>query len=313
MKKKYILLFSLFFFVQTFSQNKEIELDSISKLKSLGKVWGFLKYYHPKVSKGKFDWDKELISIIPEVLNSKSKKDLNNTYQKWINSLGKIKHRSVKKSNVSHFEKNFNLSWIDNSPFFSKETSLKLREIERYRNTGSKYYVSQNLNIGNIHIENEKKYPNIGFPNIEHRILNLFRYWNIIEYFSPNKYLTSKDWDETLQEMIPRFIKATNPSDYHLLILELVASTNDGHAAYFTKETNTFFGFYWAPFKYKVIDNKVVLTSYYNEKLTRSSGLEIGDIITQIDGEDAFKKLDNRLKYTPGSNKNYKQIGRAHV
>lgn len=308
MRKVILIMISFFFTINLFSQKQEIELDSVVKLKSLCQVWGFLKYYHPQVSKGKFDWDNELIKMIPNVLNSKSKKELNITYKIWIDKLGKIKTKKNKKENKKYFNKNFDLSWIDNDSVFDLEISSVLRDIEKNRNSaGSKYYVEQKSNIGNIIIKNENEYSKINYPNLEYRILNLFRYWNIIEYFSPNKYLISKKWDRVLEEMIPRFIKVSNINNYHLLVLELVASTEDGHARYFTKETNDFFGFYWAPFKHKIINSNIIISEYYNKQFTESSGLAIGDVITEIDGVDVQNVLKDKIKYTCGSNINYRK------
>lgn len=31
----------------------------------LGKIWGFLKYYHPSITKEKVDWDQELLDVFP--------------------------------------------------------------------------------------------------------------------------------------------------------------------------------------------------------------------------------------------------------
>ena len=42
----------------------------------LGKVWGFLKYYHPTIASGKYNWDKELIQFLPGYLKIKNKEEL---------------------------------------------------------------------------------------------------------------------------------------------------------------------------------------------------------------------------------------------
>jgi hypothetical protein len=38
------------------------------------------KYYHPEVGKGKFEWDKEFLKYLPQVLKAKDK----NHYQQFI-------------------------------------------------------------------------------------------------------------------------------------------------------------------------------------------------------------------------------------
>jgi hypothetical protein len=49
-----------------------------------------LKYYHPEVGKGKFEWDKEFLKYLPQVLKAKEE-SLSTIYINWIDSLGTIK------------------------------------------------------------------------------------------------------------------------------------------------------------------------------------------------------------------------------
>ena len=41
----------------------------------LGKVWGFLKYFHPVVGKGTYNWDFELFRILPKIIESKNQSE----------------------------------------------------------------------------------------------------------------------------------------------------------------------------------------------------------------------------------------------
>lgn len=43
---------------------------NLKDLKTLGLIWGFLKYYHPSVADGNFNLDFELFRILPRILNS---------------------------------------------------------------------------------------------------------------------------------------------------------------------------------------------------------------------------------------------------
>ena len=56
------------------SKELDSEEDSflISNLELLGKIWGFLKYHHPEVGKGKYDWDDELLQFLSEYLDQKN-------------------------------------------------------------------------------------------------------------------------------------------------------------------------------------------------------------------------------------------------
>jgi len=60
-KKIYILILTFFFL----SNNAfaETPISENDKLYTTIKLWGFLKYYHPNVAKGNFQWDDELFKI----------------------------------------------------------------------------------------------------------------------------------------------------------------------------------------------------------------------------------------------------------
>lgn len=77
----------LIFFLST-SLFSAQTVSEIQKLESLCKVWGFLKYYHPNVAKGSFDWDKQLLQKIDELENIHDKNQLNILYSEWLDSLG---------------------------------------------------------------------------------------------------------------------------------------------------------------------------------------------------------------------------------
>ena len=45
----------------------QTRLAETEKLAATAKVWGFLKYYHPKVADGKYNWDEQLFNVLPEI------------------------------------------------------------------------------------------------------------------------------------------------------------------------------------------------------------------------------------------------------
>lgn len=301
--KKIILLIFIIFFQLTYSQ----EINETEKLSNLCKVWGFLKYYHPNVAKGNFNWDEQLLYILPKIKDSKTKEDISKIYLNWIENLGIIKvcKSCNDVSEVEYFEKNFDLSWIQNKVMFTDEISKKLKFIENNRFQGTNYYV-KNENVGNIKITNEVEYKDFDYPLENFRLLSIFKFWNIIEYFSPYKYQTKQNWNAVLIEMIPKFKNALNKEDYHLAMLELSIKIDDTHSNLITKETNKFFGYKWIPSDFKIIDNKVVLTRFFNDSLAKLNDLKIGDIIERVNDISIKQILEEKIKYINGSNYNTK-------
>src|SRR5581483_3486405 len=113
MKRIYLLLFFLLLANCLFSQVKkpyriskaitDHEFDSGSNISAilltpqktadlalLGKVWGFLKYYHPAVAKGNYNWDYELFRIMPKIIACKSADERNAVFADWVDKLGAV-------------------------------------------------------------------------------------------------------------------------------------------------------------------------------------------------------------------------------
>lgn len=272
------------------------------------KVWGFLKYYHPTVAKGKIDWDEAFRTGIREVRLLKSKEQTNNYYKNWINALGKFKKcKACKIVAGSNLKYNLDMEWLTDSVNFDKELIIQLSNIQMNRNEEQNYYVGQVKGVGNAEFKNEKVYRDSIFPSPELRLLTLARYWNIVEYFYPYRYQTDQNWETVLTEMLPKFENAPDTTAYHLAILELTAKVNDSHAKFSTRYTNKYFGLNWVPFRFKVIDNKALVTGFYNDTLSRKDDVRIGDVFLKIGGLSVAEILKENSRYIGASNEAVKR------
>nr|WP_315026692.1 S41 family peptidase [uncultured Chryseobacterium sp.] len=289
-----VLFFSLHFSAQILSENQ--------KLESLCRVWGFLKYYHPNVAKGDLDWDQQLFKKINELENINDKKELNTLYSDWIESLGEVNicRECSKKDEKIYFLKNFDLSWIENTDIFNKNVTNKLRYIENNRNLGSSHYLGKGGR--KIYFRNENSYGS-KFISKTITLLELFRYWNYVEYFFPYKYETDQNWNDVLTEMIPKFLTVDSDENYHLTLAELVTKTDDSHAYIFSKEiSSNLYGNKKIPIDYLYAEGKLVITKINSNKFKEKSPLQVGDIIYDINGK-TIPQIVNRLgKYIPASN-----------
>ena len=68
----------------------EITPQLVDNLELLGRVWGFLKYHHPLISKGTYNWDYELFRMLPGYLQVTDNKQRDTYLVKWISHFGKI-------------------------------------------------------------------------------------------------------------------------------------------------------------------------------------------------------------------------------
>ncbi|MCZ8230230.1 S41 family peptidase [Flavobacterium sp.] len=300
-----IFFFTLFLFFQT--SHAQHSLSETEKLATTAKVWGFLKYYHPNVASGKYDWDKELFTILPQVEKAKNKKEFSEVIENWITSLGEVKKiEPIAVSNeIKYFDKNLNATWLNNPHFFSKSLSEKLTFIlENRLQTNHFYYRKGEPKPDAISYEfsNEIKYPEYDWKDRNFRLLALFRYWNYVEYFFPYKYVMDQNWDDVLYEMLPKFNTASTQLEYHLLMRELVIKLNDLHAFLGTKVMLEKFGKKQIPVGIRVVDDKVLINQIYNDSLAKISDIRVGDIITKVGGKTIPEILKESRKYLDGGN-----------
>ncbi|MFD2445448.1 S41 family peptidase [Bacillus sp. CGMCC 1.16607] len=267
----------------------------------LGKIWGFLKYYHPNVAAGEFDWDVELFKILPEILEAKSLQERDSAISEWITDLGTFEEE---KKQVA--DKNIiiepDLDWISELNFEESLESV-LIQVKNAKKSSENHYISLAENVGNP-VFNEESYVSMDYENDGYRLLSLYRYWNIIEYFFPYKNLIDEDWDDVLQEFIPKYISDSTELNYKLTTLELIGRIHDTHANIWNQDEilDEFWGVNSAPFRLSFIENKPVVTGYYEQYFGKKSGLIYGDVITKINGQPVEEMIKEKLKYIPASN-----------
>ncbi|KQS93112.1 S41 family peptidase [Chryseobacterium sp. Leaf394] len=303
--KRFLLLLVLVFAgtQKNFAQEK---LSETQKLEALAKVWGFLKYYHPEVAKGSFDWDNELIEKINAAEKAGDKAQFSKMISDWIDSLGKVDvcKKCSKKDDKKYFLKNFDLSWTDDTGVFDQKVIEKLNFIEENRNQGDNHYIT----VGRSSVANYKN-ENTSNPEFISRgntLLELFRYWNFVEYFFPYKYQTDQKWSDALTEMIPKFSSVKNTRELHLNVLELVTKTDDSHSYFSSRETNSFFGLKMLPVHYKFIDGQLIIVEIARD-FDSQTQLKKNDIILKINNRKVSELFDQSKKYLPASNTSVKE------
>jgi C-terminal processing protease CtpA/Prc len=271
----------------------------VENLIILCKVWGFLKYYHPAIATGKYNWDYELFRIMPRVLNCKNRNDCVKTLSAWIEELGDFRVEPYKIPDSTEVKLKPNLNWI-NKNYLSNTLASKLNLIKDAKRSNDNYYLHSTLKY---YFENEKAYKQMQYEDEGYRLLCLFRFWNMIEYCYPYKNLIEEDWDSVLKRYVIEFIKNASENTYKKTILSLIAKIHDSHANisgiiynYMTK---------LPPIEISFIEGKTVVTGYLDTTiLGKSSGFLKGDIIEKIDGKTVYELVNEMVDYIPASNNN---------
>jgi carboxyl-terminal processing protease len=274
---------------------------TISQLKKTAQIWGFLKYYHPTVGNGSYNWDQQLLTVLNQLDSSFSDKETDVILYDWINSLGEFPRclTCSETSKWQEFNENFDLSWFQQ---FDITLQNSLEEIRKNRFQGDHNYFFQSEENFVIEFRNEPNYDSELWKLPELRLLTLFRYWNYVEYFYPYKHTLDFIWSSKLEELIPKFLNVQTETEFHLLLLQTVSLLEDSHAYFKSDLITRHFGKKSPPFRIKFITKTAVISEIYNDSLGMIDDIRIGDIITEINDVSISLLLKDKLQFIPGSN-----------
>ncbi len=147
----------------------------------------------------------------------------------------------------------------------------------------------------------ENVYPEMAYPPLEYRLLAAFRIWAAIHYFFPYKDLIEEDWNEVLREFIPKMEQADSALSYHLTVTEMVTHIHDSHGGVYSPVLQEHFGCTYPPIRLQIVENAPVITAILDEETTKTAGVQTGDIVLKIDGENSMDRIAGRAKYIPTS------------
>ena len=312
-----------------FNDGSGIEISTLSEtqidnLALLGRIWGFLKYHHPRVAAGKVPWDDELFRVLPTVLEATDRDAGNHQLLQWVRKLGVPEPcagadppESARAAGESRRDeprpsrqcaavpKNVHLlpdlAWLDDAERLGPELSDLLRTIHRRRTTGKPFYVSQVPGVGNPIFEHESDDPDLKPPDAGYRILALLRLWTIIEYWFPYRDLLDDDWYSVLHEFLPRMVAAGDWDGYRLELLALAARVRDGHVNLFAElDVRPPRGDCRWPVATRFVEGRIAVTALADDG--PASGLLIGDVIETVDGREVEDLVEEWAPYYAASN-----------
>lgn len=293
-----------------FEKLNKIQEQTLFKL---CKVWGFLKYYHPQVTSGNLDWDEELFKMIPKLIALSSNKEVDENIYNWISSLGDFieveEHEDLVKEEDIRLRPDTN--WIKNVDFVDERLSKLLIKIEKCKKPSTNYYAQMTYVNGAQKFPNEKLYEEINYEDKKYMILSLFRYWNVLQYLYPYRYVIDVGLDSLLIEFLPRFIECNDELSYKLTLYELIGRIKDGHSWIYISEKDKVLIEFWgknvAPIIVKEVENKIVVVRKLKE-LEKNTNIKIGDVILKVNGKDIEELIKEKEKYVPPTNKNYHSL-----
>jgi len=267
----------------------------IQNLVTLAKVWGFLKYYHPAVTSGQHQWDYDLFRVLPAVLAAVDGPTANQAIASWIAArLGTVAPcNPCATLDTSDLYMGANLDWLSDVSLLGSSLSQTLQSIYLNRTPAPpNFFVSLATGAGNPLFQNELTYASLNLPDSGYQLLGLFRAWNMVQYFYPDRDVMADDqatspdyWDDVLQQSIPGFATAQSSLAYQQQLLLLSAMINDTHAAISNLVgAHPPIGSCQLPVQVRFVEGVPVVVGYLSATAGPASGLQPGDVIQQLDG-----------------------------
>lgn len=283
---------------------RALSAAQVEALALLGKVWGFVKYHHPAVTGGDVDWDAALFEIAPEIIEAGSRDSALPLLAEWVGDLGEPPACAPCAELPGDLHLEPGIDWIEDRRALGRELSDRLARIYTNRSvTARQRYVSHAPGVGNPVFDGDDAYQDVSVPDAGHRLLGLFRFWNIIEYWFPYRDLIDDDWDAVLRAFIPRIMAEMDAEAYALAMLELAAHTQDTHAGIPRAQVlRPPRGAAQLPVVIRFVEGHAVVTGHSNEELGRASGLRPGDAITHLDGDPVDSLVAAWSPWYPASN-----------
>ncbi|HAA15862.1 MAG TPA: peptidase S41 [Cytophagales bacterium] len=292
----------------TFDMGSQVVMPTLTdnvldNLELLGKVWGFLKYHHPAVTKAQYHWDYELFRFLPKYLAVTTTLQRDALLVEWIDGLGEVPACEVCGVAPGKLALEADHAWWQEG-----NLHLELRNTLQYlfdnRAQGQQYYVQQAEWGSMADFSNEAGYAQHAYPDAGFRLLALYRFWNMVHYYSPYRNITNTDWDLVLRQHIAPILAAQNELEYERTMMRLIAEINDSHAfigSSFNQHTEDQ-GRNRPPFKAAFVENQLVVSRFFDSGYAKNHPLQVGDVITHIQGTPVADLVEKWEPLVPASN-----------
>ncbi|WP_158605907.1 S41 family peptidase [Taibaiella sp. KBW10] len=285
---KRILLLNLVFIIAIFGNkaHSQIPDNAEGRLWGLCKVWGYIKYYHPKTCQ--VNWDSLLRENITLVSTAPSNASFNNSLNNMLNFVGQIPPQLSTVAPAADSNLNLNLDWINNSNFSTTVQNF----LQTFKSRAGKNDSLACRIIFNDYTDYDyTSYLDLRYdePNFipdytleKDRLALTFYYWNTFNYFGPYRKLNDVSWDTVLKHTITDMRTATGNLDYTLAFAKMQSNIDDAHASFSSVSLSDYLGRGALGAQFRWYENKIVVYKVY----PGTTGFQVGDEIVKIDGEN---------------------------
>ena len=280
MKKLFVFFILVIVGISAIAQNPTYQ----QKLYYTCKAWGFMKYFHSNVSTCQVNWDSVLMSNLPLIKRTSGGNDFNDALFRMLQAAGpmSIAPTSLKEDLSDNKINNLSIDWFKDDLLSEDVKSLLGFVSDNFRPHEICWIkVAENPCItGYFDLPFDdpvfKRDLATDYPDEYGRLTGMFKYWNILNYFNPNKDILETPWDKTLFDYVLPIANAANFMDFFQTFKKITSRLDDAHVEGLTTR---FLSSYVPIILLRYVQgNYVVVKSGYPD-------IKKGDIIVSIDGK----------------------------
>ncbi len=294
------------------------------RLLATGKLWITVKYFHPYLAYRDIDWDKALVDALPKIRAAKNRADYAAALESMLDALHDPSTHVLEHSGPSATpgsppaDAPAQRTWIHSglegtvpsgayySAFQIEPGKNGVKSVTIPMGEGVEALVRLSEPVPNNGADAsptpkpDNAYVEPRYPSAEYRILAAYKIWGVFRYFFAYRDLVDQDWDEVFAASIPKFIAAKDAREYNLAVCEMVRHVSDSHAAVQSEELSDYFGRAPVGLRLRLIERKPVITEVLDEE-AKKAGIETGDIVTKVDGENIVDRVNREAQYIAAS------------
>ncbi len=307
MRKLFLILFVCVVSHHSIAQSLTLQ----QRLYYTCKVWGFAKYYHSNVSTCNVNWDSVLLHVLPLVKSAGTSADFNDALDTMLIAAGPMALSSVYFPDTIALELKRNRDWSWTSdPVFRTDIQTALDTIKNnfrpHTICSVEFDTSSTPAFGTsgglLTFPTDSPFflnvdVTVSYPDEYHRLLLLFKFWNIINYFNPHNYVLDKPVDTLLFNNVTAIDTVSSPVGLYNAIKRFTAGLDDAHTEGLTYDPYfTYPGQYVPLIMLRYIEGKYVVVK------TLIKGVNIGDAIISVDGRTPAQIEDSFCNYVSTGN-----------
>jgi C-terminal processing protease CtpA/Prc len=296
---------------------EEVKFDerSVSNIKALAKLYGYVRYFHPSDEVSNVNWNKFLVYGVQEVVHTKNAEELESKLEELFTPIAptlQIYRANQKPKGMDKKEGSKLIAWqhygldmskITQSGFESKRViSDTYEEILLFDNSvAANTVVNKSLNselkaqIPIVLYTNEKgtigstkeslenlEYLNVMIKYVKHDektkyLVNSIIAWNVFQHFYPYFDEVNINWETELDKTLSNIlIHSKNTTEFENHLRTMLSKLADGQISALDETKKNY-----VPFNFDWIENELIVTA------SESSDIQIGDRILKINNLDS--------------------------